>query len=121
MMGRTPREFTFTQVNGMERLFNEGATTQLVGEVYGCSAATVQRVLRKRLGDLRSARVMAKVRRSMAAGRLKDLDYREGFEAGYRMALTHTKLHGLKQTQAYCDRLLPWRDEALDDRPPTFP
>jgi len=120
-MGRKPREFTLAETADMVRLFNAGHSTDSVGELHDCSGNIAARVLRTRLGDLRTARAIQKARNSMAGERLKHLEYREGFELGYRMALTHVNLHGLERAREYCNGiLLPWRDTGLDGVPPPW-
>jgi len=113
-------EFTAGQIKEMVALFNQGASTQRIGELQGHSATAVQRALRERLGNLRAARMRAHISRSMTALSQKHLGGRERFEAGYRMALTHVHLHGLQRTRDYCDHaLLPWREAGLE-YPPEF-
>lgn len=117
-MGRKPREFTPKQISDMIALFNGGETTDGIGVVYGCSGGVIARILKIHLGDLRTARAMAKARGSMAA---EDLEYRDGFTAGYRAALTHANLHGAEQAREHWNRyLLPWRETGFDDIPPVF-
>ena len=51
----------------------------------------------------------------------RDTQYREGFEAGYRMALSHANIHGIEQAREYCNySLLPWRKSGPNDIPPEF-
>ena len=122
-MGRKAREFTPVQVKEMVCLFNAGEPVERIGQQQRppCSGQLIGRVLTPILGDLRTARAMAKAHNSIAVEGLKHQDYREGFEAGYRLAITHGNLHGLESTREYCNyRLLPWRDEGLDDVPPEF-
>jgi len=107
----------------MIRLFEAGESTDRIGQRQHppCSGQLIGRILKVRLGDLRSARALMKVRGSIAAARLAHQDYREGFEAGYRLALTHVNLHGLEAAHEHCNRrLLRWRDGGLDDVPPEF-
>ena len=113
-------EFTPSQIKEMVTLVDEGTTTERLGDLYGCSAWTIRRVLAARIGDLRAYKRGVKVRRSMAAQSLELLGERERYEAGYRMALTHVRLHGLQRARDYCDHaLLPWRETGRE-YPPEF-
>ena len=47
--------------------------------------------------------------------------YREGFAAGYRLALAHVKLHGEGSAhEHWWHGLMPWVREGLDDRAPAL-
>lgn len=95
------RLFTQDQLNEMHRLSDFGLSHKSIGKRYKCSEATI----RNRLSS-DSIQV--------ARGRKRTLthqDYREGFEAGLRQALTLVNLYGLEAVRAYCNNVvLPWRD-----------
>lgn len=123
-MSRAARYFTPAEVKEMVELLAQGESTERIGQrqTPPASGRVIGRVLSARLGDLRAFKARARVKRSLERGRLRHLDYREGFEAGYRMALTHVNLHGLEEAREYCNgSLLPWRETGLDDIPPEFP
>ena len=129
-MGRTPRQFTEIEIKEMTRLFNAGENTDRIGEVFGCSGTMVRRVLKVEIGDLRTARAMAKARaftrQRPAEGIARQLgkqvtseEYREGFAAGYRLALGHVKIHGREAAHKHWRlRLLSWVRDGADDVPP---
>lgn len=120
-MGRKARVFTAVELAEMVRLFNAGESTKRIGRLYGCSGQLIGKALKPRLGDLRSARAILSMRQSRARRRVPDEEYRQGFEAGYRMALTHVNLHGLEEARNHSNTsLLPWRDEGMTDWPPAF-
>ena len=129
-MVRKLRVFTREQTAAMVALFDEGLAIALIGERYGSSFYVARRVLKAELGDLRTARAMSKARGAFTRHRPAEAiasqlgqkatsgEYREGFEAGYRMALTHVNLYGLEQARVHCNtNLLPWRDEGLYEPP----
>lgn len=127
-MGRHAREFSQLEIRAMVHLLDEGNNTKDIGKQQRppCSANVVAHILRSRLGDLRAYKARAKGNRTRDSS--THLDYREGFEAGYRMSLTHVALHGIEAAREYCNRiLLPWRDTGMprglsgrDDGPPEF-
>ena len=115
-MGRAARAFTAEQLKEMHRLFDMGESTEYIGKLYDASAQVIGRALRPRLGDLRQAR--ARVTMKLNAGRAStiQMDYREGFEAGVRQALTWVHLHGLEAVRAFDNEvLLSWREHGRPD------
>lgn len=134
-MGRKKREFSPAEVQDLVELFNEGIPTERIGELRGLSPAMVRRVLKAELGDLRTAKAMIKARRGRAGPSLRrrqaessrrelgqlvtSKEYREGFEAGVRQAVTWAELHGLEAVRGHCNEvLLPWRDSGMGAPPP---
>ena len=107
----------------MFRLFDAGESTEHIGKVTGYDPRVVQRTLRAQLGPLIPARKLLRAAKERAAqlGYVEtSWEYRDGFEAGVRMALTWVTLHGLDATRTHCnDRLLPWRDHGRY-APPAF-
>jgi len=127
-VGRKRREFTRAEIDDLVALFDEGHTTERIGELRGLSGSMVRRVLHAEFGsDLRTARRTRQVRARRdlvrASQRPADViaqqlgeqpttkEYREGFEAGVRQALTWAGLHGLEAVRKHCNEvLLVWRD-----------
>ena len=123
MMARKARVFEPAQIKEMVRLFNQGESTEHIGQRQrpSCSGQLIGRILSARLGNLRIAKAMIKTRGLIRREGLRHEEYREGFHAGYLMGLTHVNLHGLERTRHYCSRtLLPWREAGLEN-PPEFP
>lgn len=122
-IGRPPVVVAPEDAREMFRLFAAGDSTDHIGKVCGYDPRVVQRTLRAELGPLIAARKLLRTQKQRAAElgfNETSLEYREGFEAGYHMAVTHIKLHGLEAMRAYCNgRLLPWRDHGRYT-PPAF-
>ena len=122
-VGRPPVVVAPEAAREMFRLFADGDSTERIGKTCGYDPRVVQRTLRAELGPLIAARQLLRAQKQTAAHlgfTETSLEYREGFEAGYRMALTHVNLHGLEATRVHWnDRLLPWRDYGRYD-PPEF-
>jgi len=113
-MGRPPIVVSPDEAQEMFRLFAAGHSTANIGKVSGYGVGLVQRTLRAELGPLIPARKLVRMQKEIAAqlGYTEtSLEYREGFEAGYHMALTQVNLYGLERARSHCtDRLLLWRD-----------
>lgn len=112
-VGRPRRELAPEMLQQMFRLFQEGLPVKGIAKACGCSDRLASRLLTANFGDLRVARRLQKAHKVRAAelGHVTtSFEYREGFEAGFRQALTLVNLHGLEGPRAYCnDTLLLWR------------
>jgi len=135
-VGRKPREFSRAEIDDLVGLFDEGYATERIGQLRGLSGTMVRRVLKAELGDLRTAKAIRKARETRGPARMSQRradaiteqlgqqrtskEYREGFEAGVRQALTWTELHGVGAVRTHCNEaLLPWRNSG-EGAPPAL-
>ena len=123
-MGRPRIVVPADQARKLFRLFGAGESTRHIAELCELPIGLVQRTLQAEFGPLTAARKSLAMHRVAIAAQLgqseTSMDYREGFEAGCRMALTWVKVHGVEPTRTYWNEtLVPWRDSGLYG-PPAF-
>lgn len=92
--------------------YAKGLTVDDIATILGRSAIVVATAL-----QLAGARSPSRVTKQ----RERDAQYREGFGAGYRLALAHAKIHGREAAHKHWKLgLLSWIRDGSDDIPPAF-
>ena len=112
-MARRMREFTDGEIENIVELYSADLSTTAIAEQMGCAHRTVERVLVEQGIDWGPVGTPKDIRA---------VEYREGYDAGYRTALYNVRLHGLEAAHKYSRyRLLPWAKNGDGHVPPAFP
>jgi len=112
-MARRVREFTDGEIENIVELYSADLSTTAIAEQMGCVHRTVERVLVEQGIDWGPVGTPKDIRA---------VEYREGYDAGYRTALYHVSLYGLEAAHEYSRHvLLPWARNGNRDIPPDFP
>ena len=91
-MARRVREFTDGEIENIVELYSADLSTTAIAEQMGCAHRTVERVLVEQGIDWGPVGTPKDIRA---------VEYREGYDAGYRTALYHASLYGLGAAHEY--------------------